>query len=277
MFIFLIVTACGRPIELNEDDYRHLTFKVNPTFLCNSPSCIVNVYYKIEDNGGLSEASSKLELADPEGEISILKADLATLETIEYEAFVLGNDASVWTEGPGPYVFTLYAVGDHVSNTGETQISREVILFEDTHSIPHSTSITVDVHNQVEIKETVGIGQIVAEGEKFDRFYEVCSKGLVLTGITYDEPLSVFQSNADFPKKLEIVGSRINGNSLFSHSVNPGDSVDLSPVELSDPIIVETIANPGSTPYPQSTSVRWKLIFHLGCFSGSYSVKNSLD
>ena len=69
--LLLILSACGRPIELIDDTERQVIFKVNPSFLCNSPSCILNVYYKIEDNAGISEAEAKLELTDPAGEVVV--------------------------------------------------------------------------------------------------------------------------------------------------------------------------------------------------------------
>ena len=260
------MSSCIRPIAPITETDRRVQFTVKPTFLCNSSSCIVNIYYKVDDNAGVSSADATLELTDPTGEVNVLRYEPESDEAIEYDVSILGDDDSVWTEGTGLYVFSFTATGEHVDTAGEVEVSRDVFFFEDSYLITHSSSIIVDENNKNQVIDTVGIGSLDLEGDKYNSVYHVCDKGLMITGITYDEPLSVFGAQTDHPKELEVKGLRTNGNQVFAYSLNPGDVIELSPIELSEPIIIETSAEAGQTPYPQSSAVRWNLNFHLGCF-----------
>jgi len=158
--------------------------------------------------------------------------------------------------------------GEGIGNFGgEATLERKVIRFEDTHSLPHSVAVAVDFPLQTSVTDRVEVREIAADADKAGRTYQVCRKGPVLLGISYDGPLAVNPLNGEYPTELEVTGRRNNGDTVFTFdSVRPFETRELiPPVELSEPLIIETVAESGQNPFPSEATVRWALGFVLGC------------
>lgn len=258
-YLVLAVPACLPGTVVNEGpELEHFT--VTPTFLCDNSSCIVHVSYQIDAVG---EVFSELGVTGPDGVYSVLST-----APLNYEIFIAGDDLSIWTAGPGRYVFSLRVGGGNIGNFGdEATLEREVIRFEDTYSLPHSVAVSIDLPLQHSVTDRVEVGAIAVNTDKAGRSYQVCRKGPVLLGISYDAPLTVSPPNGEYPTELGITGRRNNGDTVFTFdSVRPQEIQEfMPPVALSEPLIIETVAESGLNPFPSEATVRWRLGFVLGC------------
>ena len=258
-YLILALPACLPELVVTEGtELEHFT--VTPTFLCENSSCIVNVSYQINANGVVF---SELGVKGPDGVYSVLST-----APLNYEISIAGDDLSIWTAGPGRYVFSLQVLGEGIGNFGgEATLEREVIRFEDTHSLRHSVAVSVDFPLQTSVTDRVEVREIAVDTDKGGRSYQVCRKGPVLLEISYDGPLAVNPLNGEYPTELAVSGRRNNGNTVFTvDSIRPYETQELMPpVELSEPLIIETVAESGQNPFPSEATVRWALGFVLGC------------
>ena len=271
--VVLLSVMCLRcPTEVVEDlgpiiRFTRLEhFSVNPTFLCENSSCVVHVSYVIISSE--EQVSSELGVTGPDGVYIVLTREpqLILNNRLRFTAAYAGDDPSIWTAGPGLYVFSLLILSERVNDVGEVLIKREVVRFEDVHRIPHSAAARIRLSNQHVVTDSIQLGDIVVNAGKFDQSYQICSKGPVLLSVTYAMPLTITPSNENYPTELSMTVGSSNGDPLFTFdSVRPFETHEFTPpVILSEPITIETVADSGENPFPQET-VRWILEFELGC------------
>jgi hypothetical protein len=260
--LFVAVVAAGIYLSRgwrNVDREQVNFFSVEPSFVCPSGSCSVDIGFEVETTR--DDTQVLLQAIGPSGTITDLSSSLTFARSTN------GAEAAFWTDGPGDYLFRLQVTGAQIGNFSKTL---KATLFTPVGGvIAHQARVRMsEAASPQEARDSFRLTEF--RNLKFQE-YTICEKSAEITAIRYvsggigghDRDLNVTVRNSDGVILLDLP------------NMQPGDEAKVDPpitiaggIQIDGLMVGGFVGDPPNSlpnPFAATDTVPWDLEINVRC------------